>query len=507
MTPSAAIPSKRFAALETTWGRLLIPSLSDIFILALIVCLFGQDGWKPLMQDGDTGWHIRTGEYILEHGAVPHHDIFSWSKPEAPWFAWEWLTDVQYAVLHARWGLGGIAVVSGILIAASAYVLLRTMLWSTANVFVALALTLMYAGASALHYHARPHVWTLVLFAVSVGILTRDRKQQDKLVWLLVPLTCLWTNLHGGFLALIACAALAALGTALEDFGSWRKPLRYAGLTCACLAASMINPYGIQLHLHVAEYMQSDFIRNFVQEFKSPVFRTESARYFEAVLMLGVGSVALLIGRRRYVEALWILFFAHSALGSARHIPIFVLVAAPSISVEVTRWWNRLVRDRSSKSLFGVLHSFANDAAPSFRRATPWLVLGLVPVILYTSARGWPVDFEETFPTEMVAVQRHRLHGQRLFTTDQWGDYILYKLWPAQRVFVDGRSDFYGAELGKEYLSMMNASHQWNRIVDRHGITMMLLPVKWPLASVLKMSAGWRVLADDGKAILFEQRR
>ena len=75
---------------------LLTPSLSDCFFVAIMMWLFvcGASGWKSLLMDGDTGWHIRTGEYILAHHAVPTHDLFSFSKPDAPWFAWEWLSDV-----------------------------------------------------------------------------------------------------------------------------------------------------------------------------------------------------------------------------------------------------------------------------------------------------------------------------------------------------------------------------------------------------------------------------
>jgi hypothetical protein len=85
------------ALLATRWGRLLVPSLSDFLFVALIAWLFmssGAHGWQSLLADADAGWHIRTGEYILDHHQVPHHDLYSFSKPGAPWYAWEWLTDI-----------------------------------------------------------------------------------------------------------------------------------------------------------------------------------------------------------------------------------------------------------------------------------------------------------------------------------------------------------------------------------------------------------------------------
>jgi hypothetical protein len=499
-------PSVKPAALDTKLGKILIPSLSDMFFVALIVWLFGVgEGWKGLVLDGDTGWHIRTGEYILQHGSVPQADIFSYSKAGAPWFAWEWLTDVQYALLHMRWGLGGVAVASGLVICASAYTLLRSMLWTGANVFVSLVLTLLYVGASSLHHHARPHVWTLWLFAIATGLLMRDRRQPTKLVWLLIPLVVVWTNLHGGFLALIACLGLASIGTLIENLPDWRKSLRYLGLTAACLSASVINPYGLRLHAHIADYLQSGFINDAVQEFQSPVFRSESMRQFELVLVLGVICAGFLIVRKRYVESFWVLYFAHTALTSARHIPLYLIVTSPIIATEATSWWNAFFANAPKKSIRGILDALAYDVCIAFRRSTLWLAPGILLAIAATAPQHWPSDFAKTFPIQIVATQQERILGARLFTTDQWGDYILYKLWPQQKVFVDGRSDFYGEKIGNEYLSLMGADYKWSEIAKKYGFNLMLLPVKWPLVSVLKLDPHWRVVTDDGTAILFER--
>jgi hypothetical protein len=493
-------------ALETRWGRLLIPSLSDIFFCALVASLFGMGlGWSGLVLDGDTGWHIRTGEYILQNGSVPHQDIFSWSKAGQPWFAWEWLCDVIYAVLHGAWGLGGVAVFSGLLICASAYVLLRLMLSNSSNPFVAGVLTLLYAGGSSIHHHARPHVWTLLFFAVTVAILVRDRRTQDRVLWLLVPLCCLWTNLHGGFLAGIAVVGLTAVGVAVEDFRQWRAYARYLYVAAACAAVSVVNPYGIQLHVHVAEYLRSDFIQNMVMEFQAPHFRSEAERQFEFVLLLGVICAARSLARKRYAEALWVGYFAHVSLSSARHVPLFLIAAAPVIATEMTEWWNCLFAGQPKSSIRGILHALSIDVSAGLRRTTVWLVLGVFPVVAVTTAKSWPTDFSQTFPREMLAKHSDRLQKGRVFTMDQWGDYILYKSWPQQKVFVDGRSDFYGEKFGKEYLSLMNADYRWNEIADRYGFDLMLLPVRWPLASVLKLSPEWRVVADDGTASLFER--
>ena len=64
-----------------------MPSLADFFFAALLAWLFLGGGGKTLLGDGDTGWHIRTGDYILANHTVPHKDLFTFTKPEEAWFA------------------------------------------------------------------------------------------------------------------------------------------------------------------------------------------------------------------------------------------------------------------------------------------------------------------------------------------------------------------------------------------------------------------------------------
>jgi hypothetical protein len=77
--------------------------------MPLVFVFARMEGMKSLLGDCDTGWHIRTGEWILAHHRVPFHDIFSFTKPNSVWYAWEWLSDVLFAWLHAHGGLRTIA--------------------------------------------------------------------------------------------------------------------------------------------------------------------------------------------------------------------------------------------------------------------------------------------------------------------------------------------------------------------------------------------------------------
>src|SRR5712691_10834586 len=98
------------------WSLSLAPSLTEFFFAAMLLwTVFGATGVKALLGDGDTGWHIRTGDYILEHRAVPHKDIFTFTRADEPWFAWEWLTDVLFAGVHRMWGMKSVALLAALI--------------------------------------------------------------------------------------------------------------------------------------------------------------------------------------------------------------------------------------------------------------------------------------------------------------------------------------------------------------------------------------------------------
>ncbi|HEX5430592.1 MAG TPA: hypothetical protein VFW83_01395 [Bryobacteraceae bacterium] len=500
------------SVLASRWARLLIPSLSDLFFLAVLVWLFvssGSAGWQGLLEDADAGWHIRTGQYILAHHAVPYHDLYSFSKPGAPWYAWEWGSDVIFGLLHSLAGLKGVVLAAGAIISLFAATILLRMVWRGTNSFIALAVALLSVGAASIHFLARPHIFTMLLLSISVWMVEADRERPSRRIWLLVPLTALWANLHGGFLAIVAVLGLTAIGAAIEDrlesplFSEWRRRgLRYAAAAAACAAASLINPYGYRLHQHIWEYLRSDWIRNVIQEFQSPSFRGESMMQFEALLLAGLIAAGALIRRKRIIEALWILFFAHEALASARHVPVFATVAGPAIAYELSRWWKAATERASKKSLVGIANQMAADAASGFRRASVWPALVVLALAFTGAPIPWPQDFPELmFPVKMVHAHPADILGKRVLTTDQWGDYLIY-LNPQQKVFVDGRSDFYGPEVGNQYLHLVNGQWDWPALMKKYKFDSALLPTDLAIVQLLKIQPDWRVVKDDGKQIL-----
>jgi hypothetical protein len=210
----------------------LAPSLSDLaFLMPMLVLFWCATGVAWLLTDSDTGWHIRTGEWILKNRRVPATDLFSFTTLGQPWFAWEWLSDVSMAAIHSHFGLSGIVLVSLLVLGATSVCIYSSTVEESEHRLIAILLTGLAMAASTIHWLARPHLVTPLFAAAFCWVLNRVEKRasDDRLLLQLPALMVVWVNLHGGFFVGIALLMTYALGTAVEElvYGSWDQCLAW----------------------------------------------------------------------------------------------------------------------------------------------------------------------------------------------------------------------------------------------------------------------------------------
>ena len=504
----------------------LLPSLADFAFLMPIVFLFGRlEGVKSLLSDCDTGWHIRTGEWIIAHGWVPMRDVFSFSKPGAPWFAWEWLSDVLFARLNALGGLQAVVMFS-ILLLSVTFAALFLLVRRKCNPLVAIAVTMLAATASSIHWLARPHLFTLLFLVLFYAALEQVRDGRTHL--LRVPIlaalpvvTILWTNLHGGFfvgvLMILAYGAGEILSlvfspNAADRRPAWLKARSYFLSGLACLAASLINPYTYHLHVHMAKYLRDPWNSQHIDEFLSPSFHHPAAIYFEAMLLMAVAAVVWNLRHGRFTEAVLVFVWAHGGLLAGRNIPIFAIAAAPPIAAAIQQWLLR-VPDLSVaawlRAAARMFNRLGKDTAQtdSIARLHLVSVLGVLLVAALIYAPHPPKKFRAEFdpkvyPAGALATLRSDPAG-RVFTHDEWGDYLIYRLYPSHKVFVDGRSDFYGNDFEDKYIDVLRVKYGWEKTLSGFGVDTILMPPDAALSGALKESSRWRLVYDDGIALVF----
>jgi hypothetical protein len=503
-----------------------LPSLADFAFLMPILYLFGRmEGTATMLGDCDTGWHIRTGEWIIAHGWVPFRDIFSFTKPGAPWFAWEWLSDVVFAKLNAFGGLQAVVLFS-ILLVSTTFAALFLLVRRKSNPLVALVVTMVAAASSSIHWMARPHLFTLLFLVIFYAALELVREGRTRILGVpilaaLPVISILWTNLHAGFF--VGALMILAYGggeilrlvlscNAEDRRPAWLQACRYFLSGFACMAASLINPYTYHLHVHMVKYLRDPYTSEHIQEFLSMSFHDPRAIFLEALLLMAVAAALWNLRQGRFTEALLLSVWAHGALLAARNIPIFAIVAAPPAAAAMQQWLLRVPELNVAAWLRAAARKFNKLAEETAQtEAIPRLhvvsVLGVLLVAALIFAPNPPKKFRSEFdpksyPAGALAVLRSEPAG-RVFTHDEWGDYLIYRLYPEHKVYVDGRSDFYGDDFEYKYIDVLRVKYGWEKTLLGFGVDTILMPPNAPLSGALKESSNWRVVYDDGIALVF----
>jgi len=241
-------------------------------------------------------------------------------------------------------------------------------------------------------------------------------------------------------------------------------------------------------------------------------FHHYPAPYVEVLLALSAWAVIENVLSGSWGEALLLLVWMHLGLVAARNIPIFAFIAAGPIARAIRSAANRLERSRTStwfRNCVRQVFYLGKDYEP-LERATRCYLPSLFGIVLIAFLLRFPAgsprfnaQFDRrAFPVEAADILANR-PLPRIFTFDQWGDYLIYCFFPKGKVFVDGRSDFYGDEFGKAWVNTISGHFYWRKTLSRFGIEAVLIRTSDPLASILKETPDWHSTFDNGRSILF----
>jgi hypothetical protein len=340
----------------------------------------------------------------------------------------------------------------------------------------------------------------------------------------------LWVNVHGGFVLGFALLGLYLLSAAIrhyrgrdgEESRSLARRVKSLGMvTGASLAASLINPYGYELHVHVYRYLTSRWLMNHIDEFLSPNFHGVAQQCFVAILLITIVALAVARTKPPLSRVFVMLFATYSGLYAARSLPVssllLTLVVAPL-------WTQALAEARENPSLSLRLRALGSRWQAFTGRVGQielrfryhlWPVaavfLGLL-VCLHQGKLGSTQWMNAHFDPKNLPVQATDAIVQGglrepIFAPDSWGGYLIYRLYPQNKVFVDDRHDFYGVDFLRDYLKAIRLTPDWDKFLNEKHVNWALLPAGSSLANMLEETAQWNVVYRDGTAVLLERKQ
>jgi hypothetical protein len=454
--------------------------------------------------DPDLWWHLRTGQLIVQTGAIPHTDPFSFTFQGQPWITHEWLTEV---LIYGLYQLGGydLLIATFALVVATAFVLTYLRCPQGSRPYLAALAVLLGVFMSAPTFGVRPQVVSLLFTSIVLFLLDRYRQEAKLRYVLSLPfLMALWVNLHGGYILGIGIIAVVVSGELLEwlfirrtkreepNVPSLKPILVLLAVLATCILATLANPNGLEIWTYPFRTLGDSAVRAYIDEWQSPNFHNLNMLSLLLMILALIGLGMAGRQRVRLPDALLTLIFAFFALQSVRHIPLFALVAAPVLAEEIT-------------SLVQV------PSTVHFPPRWAWLgpVLALAVLVLpagrlMRSVAEQPQAESSGFPQKATDwILAHQPAGP-LFNDYNWGGYLIWRLNPAYPVFIDGRAqDVYTPDFITQYANTVSGTPGWRDTFERYDIRVALISPGSALADALRHTPGWTAGYEDEQTVVF----
>jgi hypothetical protein len=450
-------------------------------------------GWfSPESYDSDYWWHLKTGQYIVETHTLPVPDPFAFTTAGAGAayageaitrhfnLTHEWLAQVLFYLVWRATGFGGVVLFRASLLTAFCG-LVGMVAWRRCGGFYrSLAAACAAAGMAIPFALDRPYLITFLLLAATIAIL-----EYRRWLWLLPPLFLIWANCHGGyFLGWLVLAAYSAEAL-------WQRSDSRLLWTVSAVSVllSGVNPNGFRI-IQVLVYYRGSSLTSKLLEWARPQWFA-----FNEFTVLWTGAALLMLWARRRVRPVdWLLFAAFAAAAfSAQRNTILIGLEAPIVIVSYFPWKRTLpplVPFAASLLLIG--GGILASAGSFFQlRAAEWR---------YPAGAA---DF----------LLAHHVTGP-LFNTYEYGGYLIWRLWPQQRVFIDGRSlsesvfQDYGRIL---YNVEERGGKNAQQLLDRYGVqTIVMNTFEYSQGLVYRLAPAladpqqteWKLVYDDPTAIV-----
>ncbi len=507
--------------------------------------------------------HLSYGDWLLQHRALPVADPIQPLAAGMPIVDASWLAQALLATVEragdgvaSQAGAGWLAALFAVVRLATAALLLSVFrrvsgssLWSALGLALVLALA---GGAGGPWETLGPATFGAVCMAVLLQWVASFEAEEDgppthgpgalkelaaAAGW--VVLFALWANLHVSFALGLAVVALGAAGKGLEalshrrerSVSAWRslvtdRPFR-RWLLCAELAAAatLLNPYGIELWLYVWRLRSNPNLAGLAGWQPLSV---ERAGGWAFALAIAVLLWARLRGssRRRPIpveQALWGIGLGLAALAASGLLalcaPLFVLILLPQVAALADdRAARRGGPGRFERWAAGARERFEFLAEPSWHKsvlalALLWAAFALSPVgasLLRGEARPPERAFSASAPVALAGyLAAHPPHGLAFMPTP-WADWLVRQGPQGRdrlRPFATSEVEVLPAEVWQDYLRIAGGASDWQRVLDRYGVRTAIFDREAQHGQIqsLRYAEDWRLAYEDDRSFVFER--
>ncbi|MDP1653400.1 MAG: hypothetical protein Q8L56_11840 [Rhodocyclaceae bacterium] len=481
----------------------LLPKLS----LGAVVLAIGfmAKVLAPHFEDPDFYWHIKTGEYLLLSWPLPGADVFTYTHTGSPWGLSEWLAQIVLYLVFTTTGYFGMAVWVAVLCAFCGWVTYlncRKQMVNPVHAIIVAGVCSLFLITAA----PRPYLFTFVFFSATLFVLLEFKYfRRDRLLALLPATQLLWANTHGGFFLGLVLVFLFAgsewLRYRLKSEGALDAVrLRKLSLWAAVsLSITLVNPEFIQLWWYPIWGTLISGDVSTINEWQSPSFHVPITQGFLALVLFFFAVQARAKHRPDLTEIVVPLVFIAGAFVSVRNMPLAALALAPFLAISLGH--RTCPATTGSRDSAAYQKPLADDHALLIN----WILLvvaGLALALSYPAQRkkqeAAVANYMPVGAADFLAA--NHISG-RMFNSYQYGGYLVFRLYPAQQVFIYGKSIIYRDDRDdfiRIHDAILGGRSNWKALFDRYDIDYVVCESNVALRQLLLQEGRFRLVFDDG---------
>ncbi len=411
------------------------------WLVGALVLLFAGlafEGLRPLA-DLDVWWHVRLGEVMVQTRSLVPSDVFSYTRFGTDWPWKDWGTALMLYGTYALGGTTGLIALKATMLVGAGALQWRMLRARDVPAVVAVLAVAVCMSAASFRFTERGATVSLVVVAAVAWLIDRHRAGKSGLAWI-VPLVVLNANIHRGVLLLpVIVGALAAveLGevVVLRRERPWK---RAAAVAVGCGLALFVTPFGVHIVTTTVALMgQHSLLITEWAPVEYDLVKRLSPATLVAIGFVGIGGLLGVIKRRDPWDAVLVVLALGLGFQSIRHLPYIALLgagpaAAGWASIGAGVWSGRLARLLVlAPALAALLYALGRPLPPPGTALAP-----------------------AHYPERGVAFfEAEGLQGP-MFNEFGYGGFLLFHLWPAHRVYIDGRTDLvYTPQMVERYIA------------------------------------------------------
>jgi len=518
LTSSAVEKTKRLFAKPLSWYEKIVAFCANPYVVwflffALLAVILGY--YPSRTEDYDLWYHLKFGEHFLTNRTCDlDHSMFSWTPADPTWRYGIWIGSSILYLIYSVFGIYGLFVMQWSIFFAIMALYVRFIkltedrldmnhLLSLLMVFIALNLTAIYI---------KPELFTTLFFTVTVFLYFYIKYTSKNLFLVYPPLLFLWVNTHGGYLVGLGFLGMMLVGETVNKIikRSQLSTGLYKSMIIAVVAsyiAVIFNPYGIDYHIAILK----TFVTKKYMDYGTQVLAWEnmwanlgkpySYRFYNTAwsLTLMVASFVIVsvvaFVRKRFIDISLLL-----VTGGLYYIGM----QAARVTIFLPLFW-----------MFAMAYVLKKaELIPVKRYLAPISLILLIVTSTYLTRltvdtledRSWfgnnIVDYAPVKEVEFV--KRYHLPGP-IFNDYVIGAYLIWRLYPDYKVFIDPRYGPYWQETGPDYFDFMyNMSPEnLNRFHAKYPFRTAIIDMKETgLINFLMTSPGWRLIYFDKSAVV-----